>query len=1311
MSTRQPILALLAIVALPGVAAAQGFAVLVQGRAGSSCTARALGAQPFVESKSMPDFDPFDPVGVSGQAGVQCSRQGDPGVMADSDASSNYSGTIAGAGSDVFGNTLASSITIQVGGNANANATGDVVEGGVGSSALSSAGVVAGFGVLPGTMITVQVNPAGTFDSVTLRGGGALPADLSGGFSGAATEGSGGIEVEFIGSAGARTNPPGAPTFTGNITATVTFGAKPAQGACCLAPGVCSDEELQADCTGTFLGDQTQCSMGGCSAGGPTPTPTATPPPTTVFTWTNPSGGPYATVANWSPPEEPGSVSGRDDTALFDLGGTYGVDVAGARAARFVIRNGSVDLAGGTAQVTGSSLAAPSLTIGTNGVFNVVSGIFTAVDVGIGEDPTGLAAAAILDPAAVWTASGRFTIGRANEGLLTITAGRLTSAESRIGGGPARGDAIVGGDFARWETANLGLGFGGADGTLEVRDGGRVVSNDVVIGVEDGPRSLVTVTGSAGQASSWKVHFLEIGAASPGLLEVLAGGRVDFDGITLGNGLLGSGSARVAGPSSVVGATGSLLTVGRIEGGDLVVEDGGLAEAETIFIGGGATGTVEVRGVGTGTGTASHLRASEELSVGVNAPGTLRVTDRAKASSGNFVSLGGASAAESGTIEILTGAELTAASVAAAHGNFVVDGVAAGTPSTAIVFGDVTIEGDATLEVRSGALLTAGKLIVDGIGDVVGLFPPATRSRLTALELVCGDTAPAFFRIRDGAFAESIDATIGRNDGCDAFIFGNPTPGAVDWAIQRDLTIGFAGGLHFCPGPGLVTVGRQLTIEPNGVVEGNGTVRAAIVNGGVGNLGCSIGTLVVEGDYRQTASGRLVVEAAAPGDVDVLRVTGATVLDGTLEVHFTDGYLPAAGDFLPFLDLEGSVTGAFQRVTVAGVDEELVLAPAVVGGVAGLTALSNATACDGDCERCDNCVDDDGNGLVDRVDPDCAAAADGAGAGIGGDTAARKAAGKCAATMAAAGAKLSARVMKGLQKCTDAVLACVQTKPGDAGCIAKANATCRKATAGLAPDGTHRRRARLAIAKACGSVPLATLGAATGLGFDAEVARCTALATPVLASVEDVVACIDRATVCRASALFATRVPRALELLAAGAAEASLLVCIPTGTGDGGALGDPKTLGKPLAKCQKAIAAAGAKLTAKLAKGYGACAAAMRACAQSADPAACLTKAEATCAKATRTLPTVTSAADAKLLAALTKACGALDAAALLDPDGLGFGATGARCAALGVPALDGPSALATCLSREQACGAAMLVEAATPRLREHLGRAGISLE
>src|SRR5436853_5396505 len=56
-------------------------------------------------------------------------------------------------------------------------------------------------------------------------------------------------------------------------------------------------------------------------------------------------------------------------------------------------------------------------------------------------------------------------------------------------------------------------------------------------------------------------------------------------------------------------------------------------------------------------------------------------------------------------------------------------------------------------------------------------------------------------------------------------------------------------------------------------------------------------------------------------------------------------------------------------------------------------------------ENCENCLDDDGDGAVDRADDDCPAPADGARAGLA-DVAAAKTLDRCHDTLQRAGAKL-----------------------------------------------------------------------------------------------------------------------------------------------------------------------------------------------------------------------------------------------------------------------------------------------------------------
>ena len=95
-----------------------------------------------------------------------------------------------------------------------------------------------------------------------------------------------------------------------------------------------------------------------------------------------------------------------------------------------------------------------------------------------------------------------------------------------------------------------------------------------------------------------------------------------------------------------------------------------------------------------------------------------------------------------------------------------------------------------------------------------------------------------------------------------------------------------------------VTVDNTLFILANGSIGGNGTYSAQTVvnDGGNNGPGNSAGTLIIEGDYEQTATGKLTIETNGLGDgeFDLLHVTGDVTLGGTLEILFPGAYLPKA---------------------------------------------------------------------------------------------------------------------------------------------------------------------------------------------------------------------------------------------------------------------------------------------------------------------------------------------------------------------------------------------------------------------------------
>ena len=360
----------------------------------------------------------------------------------------------------------------------------------------------------------------------------------------------------------------------------------------------------------------------------------------------------------------------------------------------------------------------------------------------------------------------------------------------------------------------------------------------------------------------------------------------------------------------------------------------------------------------------------------------------------------------------------------------------------------------------------------------------------------------------------------------------------------------------------------------------------------------------------------------------------------------------------------------------------------------------------GEPEDCENCVDDDGDALVDRADGDCRVPANGAGAGLDGADAA-KALDKCAKTIRKVGAKVAATVLKQLQACHKAVADCVQLKPGDTACLTKAAPKCAKAEAGVATAGA---KATDAIADACGApgVAAADLVSTAGLGFAGEVDACAARGVATVGSAADVGDCVRAQHVCGAARTFGAAVPRARELLVQGGWDAASLACLETGaSGGGSAIAASKR--KALRKCDLAMQKAAARLFAGRTKAGQACGAAVFSCFQTkpGDPS-CVTKAGATCRKALAALPKLAGS----FASAIGKSCGAapLTPADLRASEGLGASAFADTCAALGVTSLATVADVGDCLARRVACRADQALENETPRLRELLSAAGAML-
>lgn len=369
-------------------------------------------------------------------------------------------------------------------------------------------------------------------------------------------------------------------------------------------------------------------------------------------------------------------------------------------------------------------------------------------------------------------------------------------------------------------------------------------------------------------------------------------------------------------------------------------------------------------------------------------------------------------------------------------------------------------------------------------------------------------------------------------------------------------------------------------------------------------------------------------------------------------------------------------------------------------------------------EACEDCIDNDGDGFVDREDDDCRPPANGGGIGLQDPQGRGKAAVKCQKAISKAGSAFAAKRLQRMHKCLDAAVTCVQKKPDDPRCLEKAVGPCDGALAARSEDDAQFADS---IAKACGpnkpgaapQVSLDDLTGALGLGYESESPGCTLFDVGQLASLADVVECIERHQECRIENVVGSEVPRAAELLAllhrAPAVEFRCLKAASDGAGRG--LDDPKGRGKLALSCGETLEKASAKFIAGKTKLLRQCAEAVYGCVQlKPTDIGCVPKARGKCAAAIAKITDPERGLEAKLKGTVEKKCAGLPPADLFTDTGLGFGTLTGRCAALGVAKLESASDVAECLTLEHECRAEQLSERALPRLRELSGLGAVTL-
>jgi len=475
------------------------------------------------------------------------------------------------------------------------------------------------------------------------------------------------------------------------------------------------------------------------------------------------------------------------------------------------------------------------------------------------------------------------------EGELILQDATLTSRGARLGAPFGTKDTLGIVDVrtaGRWDNSGtMTIGNPHGAGHLEIGSDGVVTSSHtVVVGTAVGAAS--SQAGAFGAGAVWQPGNLEAGDGAPGskiIIEAGEGAAVTTDVASFG----GPSVVKVKVHGVLLGVATSWSTAGHTLG----IGAGGQATFRMLEGATGMAGRLLVGSGGTGDGTMSVE--------GTAADGNHRRTDF-NATQDVFV---GQQPGAVGHLEVKDG-------------------------------GTFTDDGD----------LDVGATGSRGVVDVTGSASPPPNLRVKgSARLGTGVPRNGFGLVhvsgQGAAFLVDGDLAVGR--------IGE---GAGLVAIENGGIFGVGGTLSINVGTVRLTDATlnagHLSVGANGTLAGTGRlIVAGIETDGQISPGNSPGTLTIEGDLVVNAGGVIDAEVAGPDDLsDHLVVTGNATLNGTLVLHFMNGFAPKTSDHFEVLHVNGATTGDFAAVDVQGLAPGAQFQIAQNGPSYVVTATNDATA-------------------------------------------------------------------------------------------------------------------------------------------------------------------------------------------------------------------------------------------------------------------------------------------------------------------------------------------------------------------------------
>lgn len=349
--------------------------------------------------------------------------------------------------------------------------------------------------------------------------------------------------------------------------------------------------------------------------------------------WLSPTGGGFATGANWSA----GSMPGPSDRAVFSLPATYDVWAASPMSS-FSMRVSAGDVSlklsgGGSLDLLNpaSSMWQHSLNVGGPGLgatLRVAGGSLRARSAYLASDAAHAALGEVSGAGSLWSCADDLHVGFAGSATLRAIDGGVCSARSIIVGGSfsASAGALVHGHASQLIASSRIVVGSSGQAVLSIEQGAACLSAYADLGAYAGSKGAVVVTGSGSTLDAQ--HQVSVGGsaftskAGVGSLTVEAGASVNTTRLAIAENPEGSGAVLVQGPDTFI--TAQSVVIGPVDtphtspSATMRVASGAMLLASNVSI------SPYARLDGDGLISASVV-SNGIIQPGADVPGTLRI--------------------------------------------------------------------------------------------------------------------------------------------------------------------------------------------------------------------------------------------------------------------------------------------------------------------------------------------------------------------------------------------------------------------------------------------------------------------------------------------------------------------------------------------------------------------------------------------------------------------------------------------------------------------------------------------------------------